>query len=658
MNILVPSWSPPPLVAYPERQEGAEHWLDGIEKMVTSVPQMVAGRLHRRHLRGLVQRINATEVALRGETGQGLAARISEVRAALRCHGLTDINICLGFAIVREVSRRTIGLRHLDVQILAGLAMLKGRVAEMDTGEGKTLTAGLPASIAALAGLPVHVITVNDYLAARDRDILRPIYDILGLTTGLVNSTVPRPERPAAYACDIVYASNKEIAFDYLRDRITFGGQPRLVHAKINRMLDERRGREPPSVMRGLHFAIVDEADSVLVDEARTPLIISQETDADGERQWVEQTFALIDGFKEPAHYRLLVDERRLELTETGKAKLAERAEAIGGIWRNRIRREEAASQALVALRLFRKGEHYLVSDGKVQIIDEYTGRVMPDRSWSDGLHQLVEGKEGCEITSRKLTMARMTYQRFFRRYLHLAGMTGTAREITEELRHVYGLQVMRIPPNAPSRRTKLPTTICPTLEDKWLTIVRRVRELQTAGRPVLIATRSVSASEAVSAVLQGQGIEHRVLNAEQSSEEAEIIAQAGGVCRVTVVTNMAGRGVDIAVAPEALALGGLHVLLSERHDAGRIDRQMEGRTARKGDPGSTEAILSLEDPLLDLIPWQPLRLLGRCGKRAGLWLFHLAQRRAERTHARDRKNLLAQDRRLGTLLAFSGLPE
>ncbi len=446
MNILVPSWSPPPLVAYPERQERAEHWLDGIEKMVTSVPQMVAGRLHRRHLRGLVQRINATEVALRGETGQGLAARISEVRAALRCHGLTDINICLGFAIVREVSRRTIGLRHLDVQILAGLAMLKGRVAEMDTGEGKTLTAGLPASIAALAGLPVHVITVNDYLAARDRDILRPIYDFLGLTTGLVNSTVPRPERPAAYACDIVYASNKEIAFDYLRDRITFGGQPRLVHAKINRMLDERRGREPPFVMRGLHFAIVDEADSVLVDEARTPLIITQETDADGERQWVEQTFALIDGFKEPAHYRLLVDERRLELTETGKAKLAERAEAIGGIWRNRIRREEAASQALVALRLFRKGEHYLVSDGKVQIIDEYTGRVMPDRSWSDGLHQLVEGKEGCKITSRKLTMARMTYQRFFRRYLHLAGMTGTAREITEELRHVYGLQVMRIP--------------------------------------------------------------------------------------------------------------------------------------------------------------------------------------------------------------------
>ena len=658
MNILVPSWSPPPLVVYPERQDRPEHWLDGIEKMVTSVPQMVAGRLHRRHLRELVQKVNAAGAALGDETRQGLATRISEVRAALRCHGLTDANICLGFAIVREVSQRTIGLRHLDVQILAGLAMLKGRVAEMDTGEGKTLTAGLPASIAALAGLPVHVITVNDYLAARDRDILRPIYDFLGLTTGLVNSTVPRPDRPAAYACDIVYASNKEIAFDYLRDRITFGGQPRAVHAKVNRMLDERRGQSPPFVMRGLHFAIVDEADSVLVDEARTPLIISQETDADGERQWVEQTFALIDGFKEPTHYLLLLDERRLELTEAGKAKLAERAEAIGGIWRNRIRREEAASQALVALLLFRKGEHYLVSDGKVQIIDEYTGRVMPDRSWSDGLHQLVEGKEGCVITSRKLTMARMTYQRFFRRYLHLAGMTGTAREITEELRHVYGLQVMRIPPNAPSRRTKLPTTICPTLDDKWLTIVRRVQELQAAGRPVLIATRSVSASEAVSVVLQGQGIEHRVLNAEQSSEEAEIIAQAGGVGRVTVATNMAGRGVDIAVVPQALALGGLHVLLSERHDAGRIDRQMEGRTARKGDPGSTEAILSLEDPLLDLIPWQPLRLLGRCGKRARLLLFDLAQQRAERTHAKDRKNLLAQDRRLGTLLAFSGLPE
>ncbi|WP_291150326.1 preprotein translocase subunit SecA [Ensifer sp. SSB1] len=658
MNTLAASWSPPPLVAYPERQDRPEHWLDGIEKMVTSFPQMVAGRLNRHHLKELVQRINAAGTALRGETGLGLAARISEIRAALRCHGLTDANICLGFAIVREVSQRTIGLRHLDVQILAGLAMLKGRVAEMDTGEGKTLTAGLPASVAALAGLPVHVITVNDYLAERDLDILRPIYDFLGLTVGLVNSTVPRPERPAAYRCDIVYASNKEIAFDYLRDRITFGGQPRTVHAKVSRMLDERRGQEPPFVMRGLHFAIIDEADSVLVDEARTPLIISQETDADDERQWVEQTFALIDGFKQAIHYHLLADERRLELTEAGKTKLLERAETIGGIWRNRIRREEAASQALVALLLFRKGEHYLVNDGKVQIVDEYTGRVMPDRSWSDGLHQLVEGKEGCAITSRKQTMARMTYQRFFRRYLHLAGMTGTAREITAELRHVYGLQVMRIPPNTPSRRMKLPTTISTTLDDKWSKIALRVQELQAAGRPVLIATRSVSASEAVSAVLYDHGITHRVLNAEQSSEEAEIIAQAGGVGRVTVATNMAGRGVDIAVVPQALALGGLHVLLSERHDAGRIDRQMEGRTARKGDPGSTEEILSLQDPLLDLIPFQSLRLFGRCGKRARLWLFHMAQQRAERTHAKDRKNLLAQDRRLGTLLAFSGLPE
>jgi preprotein translocase subunit SecA len=311
---------------------------------------------------------------------------------------------------------------------------------------------------------------------------------------------------------------------------------------------------------------------------------------------------------------------------------------------------------------LFFRGEHYLVQDGKVQIVDEYTGRTMADRSWSDGLHQLIEAKEGCEITTRKSPIARMTYQRFFRRYLHLAGMTGTAKEVSGELSAVYRLVVNRIPPNAPSRRRALPVTICRTEDEKWQKIAQRAAECHSLGQPVLIGTRSVLASQIMSQWLEVASLPHTVLNAERSEDEAAIIAIAGEVGRITVATNMAGRGVDIAVDPRALDLGGLHVILSERHDAGRIDRQLEGRTARRGEPGTTEAILSLEDALLELAPHGPLSWLARAPGRPGAWfarrIFDVAQRRAERSHAHDRKNLLAQDRRLGVLLAFSGANE
>ena len=314
-------------------------------------------------------------------------------------------------------------------------------------------------------------------------------------------------------------------------------------------------------------------------------------------------------------------------------------------------------------MRLFKRGEQYLVQDGKVQIIDEYSGRIMPDRSWSDGLHQLVEFKEGCRVTSRKLTIARMTYQRFFRRYIRLAGMTGTAREVRDELWSVYRLDVARIPSNRPSRRTHLGTTVCATQDEKWHSIVERVRFLEADGRSVLIGTRSVLASVTLSNLLEAAGIAHTVLNAEHIAEESEIIAEAGRQGHVTVATNMAGRGVDIAVDPGVLERGGLHVILSELHDAGRIDRQMQGRTARRGEPGSTEAILSLEDPLLDLAPglltkWIAAQRLGGLTRLCRHRLFGLSQRRAERAHARERKNLLSQDRRLGVLLAFSGKTE
>jgi len=658
MNIVASGAVVAGLERFAERSDPREHWLDAIESVVLAAPRLLLQRLRWRRHHYMLARTNRLEPEFRAMSGDQLDARCRELRARMRLAGYTPTLVTQVFALVREISRRTIGLRHHDVQILAGLSMLNGAIVEMDTGEGKTLTAALTAAAAVFAGIPVHVITVNEYLAVRDLETLGPIYKYLGLSFGVITNELSPGERVRVFACDIVYASNKEITFDYLRDRIVLGLQPSIIRMKLLRLLGDDDGLDR-LVMRGLHFAIVDEVDSVLVDEARTPLIISRETDVEDERQWGREAYQIIEGFKRDKHYRLRIEERRIELTDLGLSVLTERSEALGGIWLNRIRREETARQALSALLLFRRGEHYLVGEGKVQIVDEYTGRVMPDRSWSDGLHQLIEIKEECEITSRKFPVARMTYQRFFRRYLRLAGMTGTAREVRSELWSVYRLAVRRIPPNLPSRKRRLKSIICRSEDEKWQRIVDQTASQHANGRPVLIGTRSVIASQTVSKCLSAEGLDHVVLNAEESAEEASIIAQAGLAGHITVATNMAGRGVDIAVDPQVIERGGLHVILSERHDAGRIDRQMEGRTGRRGQPGTTEAVLSLEDSLLDLSPGRFLRKLSRRGDWFGRWcgllLFEKAQRRAERSHARERKNLLAQDRRLGILLAFSG---
>ena len=661
MNVSSINWSPPAAELYPERADPQEHWLDGFEQAAMVAPVAMAQRLQRLLLRRRLARINALEPSLVRLTDEELQVRCCQVHDSLLRRGLQQPLVVTAFALVREVSRRLLGLRHHDVQILGGLAMLEGSIAEMDTGEGKTLTAALTASTAAMANLPVHLVTVNDYLAARDAENLGPVYRFLGLSVGVISNELGPDERAAVYGRDIVYASNKEIAFDYLRDRLALGNRPQLLRMKLRRLLDDgsARGRV---VMRGLHFAIVDEADSVLIDEARTPLIISQETKVEDEQRWTAEAFALIEGLVADVHFRVRPEERRLELTAAGRDELAERGDAMGGMWTNRIRREEGAQQALAARLLFVRGEHYLVQDGKVQIVDEYTGRTMADRSWSDGLHQLIEAREGCEITTRKSPIARMTYQRFFRRYLRLSGMTGTAKEVGAELSAVYRLAVARIPPNRPSRRVALPVTICKTADEKWDMIARRADEYHALGRPVLIGTRSVLASQVMSQRLTEAGLPHEVLNAERAADEAAVIARAGEAGRITVATNMAGRGVDIAVDAGSIEAGGLHVILSERHDAGRIDRQLEGRTARRGEPGSTEAILSLEDPLLELAPRGPVRWFAGSSKGFRQWcarqLFAIAQRRAEQSHARDRRSVLAQDRRLGTLLAFSGAME
>jgi preprotein translocase subunit SecA len=651
------SWSLPPLVYHPERPERREDWIDNLEMAVTAWPVVVRARLGDPRVTRLVAGINALEDQYRNLDEIAMSAHTEALRVRLRRDASCLEGVAEAFALVREVSHRTLGLRHYDVQLAGGYAMLNGTVAEMDTGEGKTLTATLAAATAALAGTPVHIVTVNDYLAQRDAENMGPLYEALGLTVGTIVHGLQPPQRKAAYACDITYASNKEIAFDYLRDRIALGNRPNSLAIKLKRVQGTRQGEG--TVMRGLHFAIVDEADSVLVDEARTPLIISRETPPDQEQQWAETSLDLVKQLEIDQDYKILRTERRVELTAAGRERLAGLGNELGGIWRSSVRREESARQALTALHLFQRGDHYLVQDDKVQIVDEYSGRIMADRSWSEGLHQLVEAKEECAVTGRKVPMARITYQRFFRRYQRLAGMTGTAREVSREFWAVYRLAVTRIPTNLPMHRHRLPTRVLTSAERKWQAIAERAGELREAGHAVLIGTRSVVASETLSELLTDAGLEHEVLSAAQDKHEAEIIARAGESGRITVATNMAGRGVDIPVDEEVLEKGGLHVILSERHDASRIDRQLAGRCGRHGEPGAVQAILSLEDPLLELIYPALVRWTGALPRSfrnpAALFVFRKAQRRAERAHSAARRALLKQDQKLGVLLAFSG---
>ena len=616
---------------------------DGALDRLLSAAQYHAGRLHAS--RGRLWRIVAA-------TRESLP--LEDLRARLRREGFTEELAGAAFGLVRAAAERTIGQRHFDVQLVGGWALLKGMVAEMETGEGKTLTATLAAATAALAGRAVHVITVNDYLAERDAQTLRPVYEALGLTVACVKHGMDPEARRAAYGCDVVYCSNKEITFDYLRDRLALGGKPRPIAQRI----DALAGGAPQLLLRGLQFAIVDEADSVLIDEARTPLILSSSVDAAKEEAVYRQALDLARSL-ESAHYR--IEESAVELTAAGTARVRALAQPLGGIWNGPRRSELFVRQALTALQLFERDKHYLVRDDKVQIIDEYTGRLMPDRSWEQGLHQLIELKEGVAVTGRRETLARISYQRFFRRYQHLAGMTGTAAEVAGELWAVYRLRVTRIPTNQPVQRRRLADRVFGRGEDKWRAVIAAIIERHAAGQPVLVGTRSVAASEHLASLLEAAGLPFRLLNARQDADEAAIVVQAGEPGRITVATNMAGRGTDIKLAPGVAEGGGLHVICTERHDSGRIDRQLFGRCGRQGDPGSCQAILAADDDLAAKHAALPSAWLARVQcvpERTGRFLYWLAQRRAEAAHSRARRQLLQMDENLGDMLAFSGRGE
>jgi preprotein translocase subunit SecA len=483
-----------------------------------------------------------------------------------------------------------------------------------------------------------------------------PVYQRLGLTVGCVKQGMQPAERRAAYACDVTYCSNKEIAFDYLKDRLVLGGKPHPIAMRLGSLGgDDSAGR---LLLRGLQFAIVDEADSVLVDEARTPLILSGMSDDKAEetlhRKALDVARQLGDG-----DYR--IGEEGVEVTDGGLRKLETLAKSLGRVWSGPRRREQLVRQALTALHVFERDKHYLVRDGKVMIIDEYTGRLMPDRAWEQGLHQLIEIKEECEVTPRRDTLARISYQRFFRRYVHLCGMTGTAAEVAGELLAVYRLRVARIPTNRPVQRRFLGTRYFGSGDAKWRAVVAAIGERHRTGQPVLVGTRSVAASEKLAALLDQAGLAYRLLNARQDRDEAEIVAQAGQRGCITVATNMAGRGTDIRLAAGVKELGGLHVVSTELNDAARIDRQLYGRSGRQGDPGSCEAILAVDDDLVkSYLPLaaKTLSRFGRLPRRLGAAAFRLAQWRAERSHSRARRDLMDLDEYLGDILAFSGRGE
>jgi preprotein translocase subunit SecA len=651
--------------AYPEKLDTPPSWLDRAGSTVAS-PFMRLSKVTSVRPGSFLRMVESHSKWAESLTEEKFRVEAAEIGGQLREQGFADAVVAKCFALIREASTRTVAKRHFPVQLIGGRVMLKGMIAEMETGEGKTLTATLPAAAAALAGIPVHIITVNDYLADRDSKWMYPIYHLLGLRVGTIVHGMEPSARRAAYAAHVTYCTNKEVAFDYLKDRIVLGRETGRAGLQVERLYD-KRPRVDRLLLRGLHFAIVDEADSVLVDEARTPLIISGSEDSDTSEQETCQTaLSLASTMTMDRDFIIERHNRSAKLLPSGLELIEDASVTLGGVWKRRHWREQLVTQALSAQHLYLDGKQYLIKEGKIQIIDEYTGRVMPDRSWEHGLHQMIEVKEGCAMSRRTQPLARISYQRFFRRYLWLSGMTGTAREVAGELWSTYKLATARVPTNKPSRRERWGTQIHATEEEKWKAIVDRITEMHRKGRPVLVGTRSVKASEHLSNLLTERNLSNQLLNARQDFIEAMIIAEAGQPGRITVATNMAGRGTDIILGPKVAELGGLHVIATELHEARRIDRQLFGRCGRQGDPGSCEAIISAEDELQKSHSrgiWKVVSQMAsarRQGMPSPLRGFNLrvAQRSAERLHRRMRRDLLKIDEHLDATLAFSGRPE
>lgn len=607
-------------------------------------------------------RIIAREKVYRG-TSDG---KLRDFAAALSNRFLlgrdTDADCRHAFTILREVAARTVGMRPYREQVAAALALNEGCVTEMATGEGKTLVATLPAVVAGWRGRGCHVITANDYLAKRDAELMQAIYRFCGLTVGCITPEMAPSERKQAYNAHVTYCTNKEVAADFLRDRLIGASLKGLPALMLSKMVPGQADRIGRLVQRGLAHAIVDEADSAFIDDASTPLLISGDGPNQEQLEAYKQAARLAAGLDPSTHYRVSRDQPAVQLTPSGKQRLSEMAEPLGGLWRGARRREELVLQALVANALYLRDKHYVLEDDKVVIVDEFTGRLMPDRTWRDGLHQAVEAKEGVPINLPKETYARISFQRFFGLYQKVSGMSGTVAEAQAEMWGIYRLRVVSIPTHRPCRRVVIPDRVFTTAAGKWQAVIEDIRNVHRSGRPILIGTGSIRESEHLSHRLTSEGIQHRLLNALQHASEAQIIADAGQKGRITVSTNMAGRGTDIQLGPGVAQLGGLHVIATERFSARRIDRQLAGRCARQGDPGSTQVFISLEDELIQknnpIIAAALRRFHGQRGREisSAFWrqLIRTLQRRVERLSFRMRRDVLTADNWLDQNLGFA----
>lgn len=611
------------------------------------------------HCWRLAGRIEAQMQTLAALDDPSLQAELAGARQSVRRAGPRHLNAAEeALALVAEVARRTVGLRPYRVQIMGALGLFRGRLVEMATGEGKTLTIALAAAVCGWAGRPLQVLTSNDYLAERDAAALAAFYEACGLTVSAVTAQTENAPRRDAYAADIVYTTSKELLADFLRDRLLLGALADASRRMVQRLLrgaavDER------VVLRGLHTVIVDEADNQMIDEAVTPLIISRPQEDPALLRVFGTAHGIAAELVAGTHY--LVEERFREVTlsETGLNHVSTACATLSGqgfdqpAWMAVL-----VTQALQAIHFFIRDRDYVVVDGKVVIVDESTGRQMPGRSWRFGLHQAIEQKEGVEMTAPAEALTRLSFQRFFRLFRRLSGITGTAREAAGEFWMVYGLPLLSVPPHRKSQRLEYPVRCFTKAADKWEAIVREILEVHAQGRPVLVGTRSVGVSEFLGSLLLEKGVPFELLNAVRHREEAAIISRAGRSDSVTVATNMAGRGTDIALSAGVAKAGGLHVILTEFHESRRIDRQLRGRAGRQGDPGSARTFGSLEDDLLTHFGsgWMA-RLLRLLAERIPFprSLIHLvlsrAQRFAEKRAHRQRILVLAQDKQLSESL-------
>ncbi len=637
---------------YPERRtRETPSW---VSRLLTGMVRPSARRQQRR-CDDFVAAVRALQATITGEAAPRLSERTASLRAQFARDGLADNALTQAFAVAAVACRSTLGVDPYDTQLFAARIMLDGQLAEMATGEGKTLAAALAAATAALAGIPAHVLTANDYLVERDATALREFYRALGLTVGYVTQPMQSPARRDAYACDITYCTAKELVFDYLRDSVAAPQRSALEQCAA-----ELSGAPAPQrLLRGLCMAIIDEADSILIDEARVPLVLSQAA-ADTAQAHLRSAWALGAKLEPAVHFVLDPGQRSTQLTPAGRAQLRALAAAQKHHWLTTRHCEDTVTLALTARHLLLRGRDFVVEEGQVHIVDETTGRKAQGRSWSQGLHQLVEIKEGCAPSAPVVTLAQITYQRFFPRYFKLCGMSGTLMESRRELRNIYDLPVAHVPLRRPSQRKLHPARVFADAGTLWPAVVMRVRELHAQGRPVLVGTDSVLESALLSRLLHAGGLPHALLNASQDQHEAEVVAAAGAPGAITVATNMAGRGTDIILHDASRAAGGLHVICCQQNASRRIDRQLMGRCARQGDPGSVERFIALTGPLL--VHHAFGRVIKKLFNNKELRITSLvplallqAQRASERRHRIEREMLMRQDQRVSDWFAFSG---